>query len=209
VVVGVVGDVTFDGLGASREAVLTPLTEGAPTDLYLLVRSAASLTTISRALHDAVQRTDPNAAFGSPISLEDEVYESVAQPRHWAAILGAFASAALLLASVGIFGLLSYTVALRRREIGVRMALGAPPSGVIGWLVAGGLRFAVLGAAIGLCLTVIASRWLRSSLYEVSALDPPILAAVTAGLLSVAALASWLPARRAANIDPLEAMRPD
>jgi ABC-type antimicrobial peptide transport system permease subunit len=113
------------------------------------------------------------------------------------------------MAAVGIFGLLSYAVALRRREVGVRMALGAPAGQVVASMVAGGMRYAVIGAVIGLVLTIIASRWLRGSLYQVSAVDPPTLLGVTAGLLAVALLASWLPARRAAAIDPVEAMRPE
>jgi ABC-type antimicrobial peptide transport system permease subunit len=124
-------------------------------------------------------------------------------------ILIAFAGAALLLAAVGIFGLLSYSVALRRREIGVRMALGAPSGNVIAWLVSGALRFALVGTVIGLALTTVASRWLRASLYGVSPLDPTILLIVTVGLIGVAALAAWLPARQASYIDPVEAMRPD
>ena len=141
--------------------------------------------------------------------MDDEIYESLAQPRHWATILIGFAGAALLLAAVGIFGLLSYAVALRRREIGVRMALGAPAGKVVAWLISGGLRFAVFGTVIGILLTAISSRWLRASLYDVSAADPPTLFGVTMALLAVAAVASWLPARRAASIDPIEAMRPD
>ena len=209
VIVGVVGDMTFDGLGTPREAVFGPLTEGWPGELYMFVRTTAPPGSITRAMRDAVRAADPSAATGAFTSLEDELYESVAQPRHWAAILIAFASAALVLAAVGIFGLLSYTVALRRREIGVRMALGAATTTVVSWLVAGGLRLAVIGSVAGLGLTFLVSRWLRASLYEVSAVDPPTLLAVTVGLLAVAALASWLPARQAASIDPVEAMRPD
>jgi predicted permease len=209
VVVGVVSDAAFDGLGMSREVVFSPFSEGSPTDAYMFVRTRSAAATMRRGLRDAVRAADPSAALGSVTLLDDQIYESIAQPRHWAIILIAFAGSALLLAAVGIFGLLSYTVALRRREIGVRMALGAPAASVIGWLVAGGLRFAFVGSVVGLCLTVVASRWLRASLYGVSALDPATLLAASAGLLLVGALASWLPARQAAHIDPVEAMRPD
>ncbi|MFL5615561.1 MAG: ADOP family duplicated permease [Gemmatimonadaceae bacterium] len=209
VIVGVVGDVSFDGLGAPREAVFSPITEGSPTEAYMFVRSTAPVSAIGRTVRDAVRSVDPGTATSSLTSLEDGLYESVAQPRHWTMILVAFAGAALLLAAVGIFGLLSYSVALRRREIGVRMALGAPSGNVIAWLVSGGLRFALVGTVIGLALTTVASRWLRASLYGVSPLDPTILLIVTAGLIGVAALAAWLPARQASYIDPVEAMRPD
>jgi putative ABC transport system permease protein len=209
VIVGIVGDVTYDGLGTPREAIFSPLTEGWPRQLYMFVRSSAPGPAIVQRVRDAVRAADPSAAIESMKPMEDEIYESLAQPRHWATILIAFAGAALLLAAVGIFGLLSYAVALRRREIGVRMALGAPAGKVIGWLIAGGLRYAIIGSVIGIALTTIASRWLRASLYDVSAVDPPTLLGVTVGLLAVAMLASWLPARRAATIDPIEAMRPE
>jgi putative ABC transport system permease protein len=140
-------------------------------------------------------------------AMEDRIYDSVAQPRHWALILVAFAAAALAMAAVGIFGLLSFAVALRRGEIGVLMALGAPAPRVVRSMVAEGMRHAVAGTAVGLVLCLAAARWLRGSLYEVSAVDPLTLLAVTGGLLAVALVASWLPARRAAAIDPVEAMR--
>jgi predicted permease len=209
VVVGIVGDATFDGLGAPREVAFRPLTEGWPSQLYLFVRGSAQSGVLERTIRDAVHAADPSAAIGAPTRLQDNVHESIAQPRHWAIILIAFSAAALLLAVVGIFGLVSYTVALRRREIGVRMALGASSGEVVGWLVASGLRFALAGSAAGLGLTILTARWLRSSLYDVSAVDPAILLGVTLGLVAVGTLASWLPARQAATIDPVEAMRPD
>lgn len=209
VVVGVVGDVTMDGLGAPREAVFSPLSEGWPTRLYMFVRTTGPGSAISQSVRDAVRSANPIVSIGSITAMDDQIYDSVAQPRHWATILATFAAAALVMAAVGIFGLLSYAVALRRREIGVRMALGAPSSRVVGQMVTSGMRYAAVGAVIGLGLTVLASRWLSGSLYDVSAVDPKMLFAVTAGLLAVALVASWLPARRAATIDPVEAMRPE
>jgi len=209
VIVGVVGDVTFDGLGMPREALFSPLTEGWPAQLYLFVKATAPQSIVARGVRDAVRSANPIAAMGPMATMDDAIYNSVAAPRNWATILVAFAAAALVMAAVGIFGLLSYAVALRRREIGVRMALGAPSGRVVASMVGGGMRFAIVGAIIGLGLTVMSSRWLRGSLYGVSAIDPPLLLAVTAGLLVVALIASWLPARRAARIDPVEAMRPE
>jgi predicted permease len=209
VVIGVVGNVTLDGLGAIGEAVFSPLTQGWSTQLNLFLKTKASEATIARHIRDVVRSSDPGAATGPVTAMEDRVYESVAQPRHWATILLAFAAAALLMAAIGIFGLLSYAVTLRRREIGVRMALGAPSGVVVGSIIVGGMRQALIGALIGLGLTVGASRWLGGALYGVSALDPPTLLAVTGGLLAVGLLASWLPARRAATIAPVEAMRPE
>ena len=209
VVVGVVADVTFDGLGATGEAVFSPLTEGWPSVLNLFVRSTAPQSAIAQRVRDVVRSANPAAAVGSMTAMDDLIYDSVAQPRHWATILATFAAAALVMAAVGIFGLLSYAVALRRREIGVRMALGAPSGRVVASMVRGRNALRLGGALIGFGLTVMASRWLSGSLYEVSAVDPPMLLAVTGALLVVGLLASWLPARRAATIDPVEAMRPE
>jgi putative ABC transport system permease protein len=209
VVVGVVADVSFDGLGATGEAVFSPLTEGWGSVLNLFVRSSAPQSAMVQRVRDVIRSASPAAAVGPMTAMDDLIYNSVAQPRHWATILVTFAAAALVMAAVGIFGLLSYAVALRRREIGVRMALGAPSGRVVASMVVGGMRYALGGALVGLALTVMASRWLRGSLYGVSAVDPPTLLAVTGALLVVGLLASWLPARRAAAIDPVEAMRPE
>jgi putative ABC transport system permease protein len=207
VVVGVVGDLTIDGLGTPREAVFSPLSQGWPTQLNLFVRASGGHAALVQQVRGVVQSADPGAAMGPMTAMEDQVYDSVAQPRHWALILAAFAAAALAMAAVGIFGLLSFAVALRRGEIGVLMALGAPSPRVVRSIVADGMRYAVGGTLVGLVLAVAASRWLRGSLYEVSAFDPPTLLAVTGGLLAVALVAAWLPARRAARISPVEAMR--
>jgi ABC-type antimicrobial peptide transport system permease subunit len=208
-VIGVVSDVTADGLDAPKEAVFSPVTQGWPTQLNLFVKSTAPMAIVVQRVRDAVRSADPNAAMGPLTAMDEQIYQSVAAPRHWATILITFATAALLMAAVGVFGLLSYAVTLRRREIGVRMALGAPSGQVVTSMIAGGMRYAVVGAVIGVALTVLASRWLSGSLYEVSAVDPPTLLAVTGGLLVVALVASWFPARRAAAINPLEAMRPE
>jgi putative ABC transport system permease protein len=209
VVVGVVGDMTIDGLGTVREAVFSPLSQGWPTQLYVFVKARGPQGAIAQRIREVVRSADPGAATGSMLAMEDAIYDSVAAPRHWATILVTFAAAALVMAAVGVFGFLSYAVTLRRREIGVRMALGAQPGQVVASMVAAGMRFAIAGSVIGLGLTVVAARWLHGSLYEVSAVDPPTLLAVTGGLLAVALLASWFPARRAAAIDPVEAMRPE
>jgi ABC-type antimicrobial peptide transport system permease subunit len=122
-------------------------------------------------------------------------------------LLGGFAVAALTLAAVGIFGMLSYMVSARRREIGVRMALGAQQNAVVGLIVRRGMRHALAGAAIGFAAALVGTRWLQSALFDVSATDPATLAGVTLLLLGVALIASWLPARRAATVNPAEAIR--
>ena len=126
-----------------------------------------------------------------------------------AALVAAFAAVALFLAALGIYGVLSYSVSQRTREIGVRMALGARAGSVIALVVGQGLRLAALGAALGLVGALVLSRALRSFLYEVSASDPVTYLGVAAVLLAVGLLACLLPARRAARIDPLIALRYD
>jgi putative ABC transport system permease protein len=139
--------------------------------------------------------------------MEDRLYASLAEPRHWTSLLGGFAVPALALAAVGIFGMLSYTVSARRREIGVRMALGARYGAVVGMIVRRGMGHALAGVALGLLATFLDARWLADALYDVSATDPVTLAAVAALLPGVALVACWFPARRAAAVDPVEALR--
>ena len=122
-------------------------------------------------------------------------------------LLVGFGALSLLLAAVGLFGVLSYIVAQRTAEIGIRMALGAPRSGVLGRVLLDGLRPAALGLVLGLAASVEAARVLRDMLYETRPLDPWVFAAVAALLLAVAAIACLLPAWRASRVDPIQALR--
>jgi ABC-type antimicrobial peptide transport system permease subunit len=208
VIVGVVRDIALDGLTEPGVAMFSPLSQGWRNQLNLFAKTPASAAAIAPRIRQALRAADPAAAPDvMPTTLEEQLYASTAQPRHWATILIVFAVAALAMAAVGVFGLLSYAVELRRREIGVRMALGAQSSRVVSSIIAGGMRCAAIGAALGIGITLVASRWMRTLLFEVSAVDPPTLLAATAGLLAVAVAACWIPARRAARIDPTEAMR--
>ena len=123
------------------------------------------------------------------------------------AALGVFGLLGLLLASVGMYGVMSYTVSQRRREIGIRMAIGAATTDVVRLIMRQGLTLVVVGAAIGVAGALGASRLLRGILYSPSVVDPVTFAGVPLLLTAVAALASWLPARRASGVDPLEALR--
>jgi len=207
IVIGVVSDVRYQGLSGTPEAVYYPLTQQWQPTLNLFVRTAAPPAQAIAGVRAALRSVEPGVPLDDAAPMEERVAESVAQPRHWTAILGGFAAAALGLAAVGVFGMLSYTVSARRREIGVRMALGARRRDVIGMVVRRGMGHALAGAAIGLVAAAGGARWLESALFEVRATDPPTLAAVTLLLLAVALVASWLPARRAASIDPMEAIR--
>ncbi|MGH7720386.1 MAG: FtsX-like permease family protein, partial [Gemmatimonadaceae bacterium] len=206
-VVGIVGDVKYQGLAQSSEAVYQPLAQNMTGSTNLVVRTRAGATPAAafNAVRDVMQSLDPQIPL-TETTLRQELDRSLADPKRWTSILGAFSFAGLLLATVGIFGLMAYTVRQRRREIGVRMALGASTSVVVRDIVARGLRWAVAGSVAGLIVSLLAGRWLRTFLFEVDATDPLTLGGVLALLLATAALACWLAARRAAEIHPVEAI---
>jgi ABC-type antimicrobial peptide transport system permease subunit len=131
----------------------------------------------------------------------------VARPQFTATLLAAFAAAALLLAAIGVYGVLSYAVSSRLREIGIRLALGAAGGRVLALVIRDGLRLAAIGASIGIVAAIGAARVLRSLLVGVAPADAGLLAAGVAVMLAVAALAAFLPARRAAAIDPIVVLR--
>jgi putative ABC transport system permease protein len=161
------------------------------------------VTGLTRAIHD----TDPRVPVGRVRPLEVVLSSTVANSRFQMLLLAVFAGLALVLAAVGIYGVMSYLVAQRRHEIGVRLALGAVPLDVLGMVLRRGLLLALAGAGAGLVGAVGLTRLLRSWLYEVSPLDIPTFTAVTALLLLVALAACWIPARRATKVDPVGALR--
>ena len=133
--------------------------------------------------------------------------ESLSRPRLYAAVVGTFALVSLALAVIGIYSVLAYSVRERRRELGIRVALGARYGQLVRQVVGDGVRLAVAGLGVGFAIALVGARVLSHLLYGVSAHDPPTYEAVFVGLIAVAALASWVPARRAAVIDPVIAMR--
>ncbi|MGH7590642.1 MAG: FtsX-like permease family protein, partial [Gemmatimonadales bacterium] len=207
VIVGVVGDVKYQGLGESPEAVYDPVTQGWPLSSYLFVRTRGGPAQAIAAVRTALRSADPNVPLDDVAPMTDRISASVSDPKMLTWLVGGFAAVALALAAIGIFGMLSYAVVTRRREIGVRMALGARSERVVSMIVGQGVRQAAIGALIGLCLAVMGTRVLAATLFGVSATDPPTLAVVTLLLIAVAIVSSWVAARRAAVIDPAEAMR--
>lgn len=208
-IIGVVGDVKYQGLDQPSDAIYRPAWQENPDDANLFVRTAGPPRATLEAVRSVLRSIDPSLALDDAGLMQERVAGSVAPQRDWTTLLGGFALAALILAAVGIFGMLSYLVTSRMREIGVRIALGARRGAVMGMILQRGMLAAVPGAGIGLLVALLGRRTLEGWLFDVSAADPLTLGAVTLLLLGVAVLACWLPARRAASADAMKALRTD
>jgi ABC-type antimicrobial peptide transport system permease subunit len=173
----------------------------------VFVRSASPAAALAPSIADAVRRVNPVLLAADIGPMERLVAKSVAGSRFQAALLSSFAALGLLLAALGLYGLVSYGAALRRREIGIRIALGATRREVFQLVTGGGLKLVALGLVLGTIAALAATRLLESLLFEVRATDPVTYAAIAAVMLGVGLLAGALPARRAAKIDPIEALR--
>jgi len=184
-----------------------PAAQNMSANYYLFVRTVPSAANQVDRMREVIRGIDPGLALDDAGALEERIYSSVAPQRHWATLLGGFATVALSLAAVGIFGMLSYLVTARRREIGVRVALGASRRGVVAMVIGRGMSYAIPGALIGLLVSYVVRRRLEAVLFDVSGADPRTLGAATGVFLIVALVASLLPAQRAASVSPMEAMR--
>jgi putative ABC transport system permease protein len=173
------------------------------------VRSTADVATLSGAIRENVRAVDPAMPVYELQTMEEAVSESVAQPRFYTTLLTAFGGLALLLAALGIYGVISYSVAQRTRELGIRIALGATHDRVLRLVLGQGVGLSVLGVAIGIAGALWLVHLLATLLYGVQATDKLTFASVAALLVGIASLASYLPARRAARVDPVIAMRAD
>ena len=177
-----------------------------PTE-YLIVRTAGDPESLAEPLRQIVGRIDPDQPVSAVRTMNDIVDLDVADRRQQMVLLGAFAGLALLLSSIGIYGVLSYAVTQRSRELGLRIALGASAGSVMRMVVARGLSLTAAGLAIGLALALAVTRTLQSLLYGVGAADPSTFGAVVALLAGIALVACYVPARRAARVDPIEVLR--
>ena len=173
----------------------------------VVVSSPLAEVQAAEAMAVAVGRVDPSLPVTRERSLESWVQERLAGRRFSLVLLGLFAFLAVTLSATGIYGLLSFTVAARRREIGIRIALGARPRGVMASFLGQTAALATLALGLGLPAAVLGARWLASMLYQVSTLDPTVYLTVAALVVTVALAAAWLPARRALGIDPVVALR--
>ncbi len=207
-VVGVAGDVRQLGLDHAPPPILyLPYQVFALPFTNLAVRSAAPDATIASLMRAQVRAVDPDMPPGEMATLQTLLNRSVEEPRFRTLLLGAFAMTALLLAAIGVYGLISYSVTQRTREIGIRIALGAQPGQVVGPVVREGLMLALGGLALGLAGAFIAAQSLSRFLFGISASDPLTFAGVSALLFVVALVASYIPSRRAMRVDPIVALR--
>jgi len=208
VIVGVVGDVRQLGLDQHPPPILyIPYQQFPLPFTNIAVRGRAQAATMAALVRAEMAAADPELPAGEIVTLQDVLDRSVAQPRFRTMLVGAFAIVALALAAVGVFGLISYTVTQGTREIGIRMALGASPGQVLAPMVRQGLGLTGIGIGLGLVGAVLFARVLSSFLYGIGPTDTVTFAAVAAVLLSVAFLATYIPARRALRIDPIAALR--
>ena len=171
------------------------------------MRSSLPQAAVTALLKSQLAAIDPDLPFGDVDTLQSEIESNVSQPRFRTMLIGVFAMLALILAAVGVYGLISYSVTQRTREIGIRVALGAAPRQVMGPVVREGVILAVIGIAIGLAGAFAAARALSAFLFGVGASDPLTLAAVALIMLLVAMVASYIPSRRALKVDPVIALR--
>ena len=209
-IVGVIGDEHFNGVAAATEpAVYTPLAQAPQQAAALLVRTGTAPTQLAPAIRDIVRQLDPEVALFAVEPLDRTLAASIARPRFTATLLALFGGLAIVLALVGVYGVLSYGAAQRTGEMGLRMALGASRADVVRLVAGEGARLAAAGAALGVLAALVGARFLASLVYGVSARDATSFTLVTAAVLLMAGIASWLPARRAARADPAVALRSD
>jgi predicted permease len=207
-VIGVVADSKYGSLTEEGAPFLyMPLLQGFRPDLKLLLRTRGDARELLQALRERVRALDPTVALLGARTMEDQVGRAYFLPRNGALLLSGFGLLALLLAAVGLYGVISYAVSRRTREVGIRMALGARHADVLGLVVGEGFRLALIGVAVGLAAAFAVTRFLAGMLYGVSPTDPLTFVAVPVVLTVVAVVASYLPARRASRVDPMTALR--
>jgi putative ABC transport system permease protein len=207
-IVGVVADTAIDAKGTVAPLVYHPHRQMADDRNWPLVQVVAADESVSsRAMADVVRELDPNLVLHEPRALAPLLAAGISRERLLACLLVAFATIALLLAGLGLFGVLSHSVGQRRREFGVRMALGAGPGAVRALVLRQAAVVATIGALVGLATSLWAGRWVGAFLFETDVQDPATLAAAAAALVALTLLAAFLPARRATRVGPAEVLR--
>jgi putative ABC transport system permease protein len=209
-VVGVVGDVKYTGLDAEDDAAAyEPHWQSQLNAAHLVLRARGSLDGVIDVARKQIGTLDPELPIAAVETMDDRAAASLARPRNWTTLLGLFGGLGLLLACVGVYGVLSHWVSAQRREIAIRLSLGAEPSSVRRLVLVKGLSLAAVGIGIGLAGSLALTRWIRALLFGVSPQDPGTFAAVAVTLAAVALLACALPARAAMRVDPMVTLRGD
>jgi putative ABC transport system permease protein len=187
--------------------VFNPVLDDIEEGMSFVIHTSGDPAHLIPAVRAVMAEVEPNQPIHNLMTMEQRLANTTTSRRLNTVLLGSFAAVALLLAVVGIYGVMAYAVTQRRREIGVRMALGAQKSDVLGLIIHGGLRLTLLGVAIGLAGAFALTRYLSSLLYSVKVTDPVTFLGIAVALTGVALLACWLPARRAAKVHPTVALR--
>jgi ABC-type antimicrobial peptide transport system permease subunit len=203
-IAGVVGDVHQFGL--DEKPTFDAYFSGGWTP-YLVIRTNSDPTAISAAVTEVIHQADPNLPVTQVMSLDDLLSDSVSARRFSTVLIGMFAGLALLLAAVGIYGVMSYVVGQRTQEVGIRVALGAQPADIWRLIILRGAALAAIGIAVGLAGALALTRFLSSLLFGVRPADPVTFSAVAILLVIVALVACYFPARRAMRVDPMVALR--
>jgi putative ABC transport system permease protein len=207
-IVGVVADVKLNALDRKPFAeMFWPVAQAPSRDVWLTVRTNVEPLALASAVQREIREIDRDLPILEMSSMEGVIADSLWRPRFSGVLIGLFAGLALLLAAAGIYGVMSYQVGLRTREIGLRIALGADRRRIFALIIRRGIKLALAGAIIGAAVSLALGRLVASQLYGVSAYDPPTLVGVSLFLIGVAALACYLPARRATKVDPMVALR--
>jgi putative ABC transport system permease protein len=211
-IVGVVGDVKYSGLDSGPGPTLyIPYNENAwvtwSREMYLVVRTSGSAPEIVPAIRGQLARMDATVPLAQIRTMDELLDESLVQQRFRTWLVSGFAGLALLLSAIGLYALISYSVSQRTREIGVRIALGAKRSNVMGMVLREGVQLLSFGLLLGLLGALLATRVMRSLLYSTSATDALSFVATSLALLAVTLLACYIPARRATKVDPMIALR--
>jgi ABC-type antimicrobial peptide transport system permease subunit len=206
-IIGVVGDVRTKLDIPAQATAYRPLLDGRNHDMIAVLHTAGDPESVALAARDQIKRLDPSLAVFHAETLQQVLGQTAADRRFSMLLFSSFAGLALLLAGVGLYGVLAYSVTQRRNEIGVRIALGATRSEVRGLMLREGLRPAGAGIVAGLFGAALASQALSNSLFGIGPADPVTFVCVPLVLLAVAAVACYVPAMRATRVDPLQALR--
>jgi putative ABC transport system permease protein len=207
-VVGVVGKIKYQGLEeAAGPQMYVPYSQDPTNTLYLVIRTASKPEVIARGVRFRVLGLDRNLPVEDMMTMQQRLASLGVLPRFYTSVLGSFAALALILAAVGVYGVMSHVAAQRTHEVGIRFALGASREDILKLVVGQGLRPTLIGVVIGVGGALILTRSLSSLLYGVKPTDPLTFVVVSVILTAVALLASYIPARRATKVDPMVALR--